>query len=266
MMQPVAGVAPPPAPMATQPAMDQQQWGMMAPPQPVWNQQPPPQQQQLAQYQAAQPASADEIRTLWIGDLAIWMEESYLHSCFAQTNEVVSVKVIRNKQSGQSEGYGFIEFVNRAAAERNLQAYNGTPMPNVADQTFRLNWATLSSGERRSDDSSDFTIFVGDLASDVTDYTLQETFRVQYPSVKGVKVVTDRVTGHSKGYGFVRFGDESEQVRAMTEMNGMFCSTRPMRIGPATNKKSMVSSKEQGAEWLSHSGPWNSFQLNCIAY
>ncbi|KAK3199646.1 hypothetical protein Dsin_023061 [Dipteronia sinensis] len=112
----------------------------------------------------------------------------------------------------------------------------GAQMPN-SEQTFRLNWATYGAGERRPDEGPDYTIFVGDLAADVTDYMLQETFRAVYPSVKGAKVVTDRATGRSKGYGFVRFGDESEQLRSMNEMNGMVCSTRPMRIGPAATKK-----------------------------
>lgn len=160
--------------------------------------------------------------------------------CFLFTEilclQVVSAKVIRNKQTAQSEGYGFIEFVNRAAAEKNLQTFNGTLMPN-AEQNFRLNWASFGVGEKRPDNIADFTIFVGDLAPDVTDYMLQETFRAHYSSVRSAKVVTDRVTGRAKGYGFVKFGDESEQLRAMTEMNGKFCSTRPMRIGPAANKK-----------------------------
>ena len=59
-------------------------------------------------------------------------------------------------------------------------------------------------------------IILGDLASDVTDSLLQETFRAIYLSVKGARVVTDRTTGGSKGYWFVRFGNESEQVRSMT--------------------------------------------------
>ncbi|KAF3455731.1 hypothetical protein FNV43_RR00373 [Rhamnella rubrinervis] len=148
-------------------------------------------------------------------------------------NYVFNVKVIRNKQNGQSDGYGFIEFANRSAAENIPQTYNGTPMPNGA-QNIRLNWA--SAGEKRSDDTPDYTIFVGDLASDVTDYMLQETFRARFSSVKGAKVVIDRLTGRTKGYGFVRFGDETEQLRAMTKMNGVICSTRPMTIGPAANK------------------------------
>ena len=150
--------------------------------------------------------------------------------------QVSSIKIIRNKQTGQSEGYGFVEFFSRATAEKILHSYNGTLMPNT-EQPFRINWATFSTGDRRTDAGSDLSIFVGDLASDVTDALLQETFASRFPSVKGAKVVTDSNTGRSKGYGFVRFGDENERSRAITEMNGTFCSSRPMRIGVATPKK-----------------------------
>lgn len=164
------------------------------------------------------------------------MDECYVNSCFAHTGEVFSVKVIRNKQTGQSERYGFIEFVSHAAAEKVLQSFNGTVMPNT-EQTFRLNWAGFSTGDRRVDTGSDLSVFVGDLAADVTDAVLHETFASRYPSVKGAKVVVDSNTGRSKGYGFVRFGDENERSRAITEMNGMYCSSRAMRVGVATPKK-----------------------------
>ncbi|KAL0376107.1 UNVERIFIED_CONTAM: Polyadenylate-binding protein RBP47 [Sesamum calycinum] len=181
-------------------------------------------------------SSGEDNKTIWIGDLQQWMDESYLHACFSQTGEVVSVKIIRNKQTGQSERYGFVEFNTHLAAENVLQSYNGTMMPN-ADQPFRLNWAAFSTGERRPEAGSDLSIFVGDLATDVTDALLHDTFASKYPSVKGAKVVVDSNTGRSKGYGFVRFGDENDKSRAMTEMNGVYCSSRPMRIGVATPKK-----------------------------
>lgn len=151
--------------------------------------------------------------------------------------QLVSVKVIRNKITGQPEGYGFIEFISHAAAERTLQTYNGTPMPGT-EINFRLNWASFGSGQK-VDPGTDHSIFVGDLAPDVTDYLLQETFRVHYSSVRGAKVVTDPSTGRSKGYGFVKFAEESERNRAMAEMNGLYCSTRPMRISAATPKKTV---------------------------
>ncbi|KAK6946141.1 RNA recognition motif domain [Dillenia turbinata] len=198
------------------------------------------QQQQQHQRQQSQSqisnGSSEENKTIWVGDLHYWMDESFLHNCFSPTGEVSTIKVIRNKQTGQSEGYGFVEFLSHTAAENVLQSYNGTLMPNT-DMPFRLNWATFSGNEKRTETGSDSSIFVGDLASDVTDTILMETFSSRYPSVKGAKVIIDQNTGRSKGYGFVRFGDENEKSRAMTEMNGIYCSSRPMRIGVATPKK-----------------------------
>ncbi|XP_021767656.1 polyadenylate-binding protein RBP47C-like [Chenopodium quinoa] len=182
--------------------------------------------------------SSGENKTIWVGDLHHWMDEIYLSSCFASAGEIASVKVIRNKQTGASEGYGFVEFFTHAIADKVLQSYTGHMMPN-AEQPFRLNWATFSMADKRTDNGSDLSIFVGDLAADVTDTMLHELFATKYPSVKAAKVVIDANTGRSKGYGFVRFGDDSERTQAMTDMNGVYCSTRPMRIGPATPRKSL---------------------------
>uniref|UniRef100_A0A7N0TPU7 RRM domain-containing protein n=1 Tax=Kalanchoe fedtschenkoi TaxID=63787 RepID=A0A7N0TPU7_KALFE len=204
--------------------------------------QPPPAPQQ--QPQLGSNGNNGENKTIWVGDLHQWMDENYLHSCFASTGEVSTIKVIRNKQTGLSEGYGFVEFHSHAAAEKVLQSYPGIVMPNT-DQPFRLNWASFSMGDKRSDNAPDLSIFVGDLAADVNDALLHETFANRYPSVKAAKVVFDANTGRSKGYGFVRFGDENERTQAMTEMNGTYCSSRPMRIGPATPKKS-AAYQQQG--------------------
>ncbi|KAL4384843.1 hypothetical protein GQ457_15G027400 [Hibiscus cannabinus] len=235
-------------------SQQQQPAGQPVPPPSGWAPQPVPPPTQMQQYSAGSAAAGSgEVRSLWIGDLQPWMDENYLIGIFSQTGEVVSAKVIRNKLTALPEGYGFIEFVSRAAAERVLQSYNGVPMPS-AEQNFRLNWASLGSGEKRQDEGPDYTIFVGDLAADVSDYMLQETFKAVYPSVKGAKVVNDRDTGRSKGYGFVRFGDEAEQIRAMTEMNGMYCSNRAMRIGPASNKKPVTGQQYQKATYQNAQG------------
>ncbi|XP_078432570.1 polyadenylate-binding protein RBP47-like [Wolffia australiana] len=196
-----------------------------------------------------QQGSSEENRTIWVGDLQFWMDEGYLQHCFGLTGEVVQLKVIRNKQTGQSEGYGFVEFYSHSAAEKVLQMFNGVMMPNT-DQFFRINWAAFSMGDKRVDTASDHSIFVGDLAADVTDTLLQETFSSKYSSVKGAKVVIDVNTGRSKGYGFVRFGDENEKSRALTEMNGVYCSSRAMRVGAATPRKSSGS-----ASTSSHGSP-----------
>ncbi|XP_022746463.1 polyadenylate-binding protein RBP47-like [Durio zibethinus] len=217
------------------------------------------QQQQRQKQQQQQPQSylpkqqqgsnTDEVKTIWVGDLVHWMDEAYLYGCFSHTGEVSSVKIICNKQTGQSEGYGFVEFNSRATAEKVLQSYNGSPMPNT-EQPFRLNWASFSVNERRPAAGSDLSIFIGNLAADVTDSILHETFSSRYQSVKGAKVVIDSNTGCSKGFGFARFGDENEMSRAISEMNGVYCSSRPMRIGVATPKKASGYQQQYSSQAL----------------
>ena len=84
---------------------------------------------------------------------------------------------------------------------------------------------------------ADHSIFVGDLAPEVTDLALQEAFRAFFPSVRSAKVITDPATGRSRGYGFVRFGDGGERDAALARMQGHPLCDRPIRVSPATAKK-----------------------------
>ncbi|KAJ0066654.1 hypothetical protein NL108_016759, partial [Boleophthalmus pectinirostris] len=67
-------------------------------------------------------------------------------------------------------------------------------------------------------DSDDFRIFCGDLGNEVNDDILARAFS-RYPSFLKAKVVRDKRTGKTKGYGFVSFKDPNDYVRAMREMN-----------------------------------------------
>jgi RNA recognition motif-containing protein len=96
----------------------------------------------------AQDAASEEEtrrRTLWIGDLAYWMDEQYLYYAFASVYKTVSrVKIIRDRATGLNEGYGFVEFATPEAADFALQAFQGVSMPGTV-HAFTLNWATPKS-------------------------------------------------------------------------------------------------------------------------
>lgn len=70
----------------------------------------------------------------------------------------------------------------------------------------------------------------------MNEYVLVSLFQSRFPSCKSAKIMTDPVSGMSRGYGFVRFSDEMDQQRALTEMQGVYCGNRPMRISTATPK------------------------------
>nr|XP_020667518.1 RNA-binding protein 42 [Pogona vitticeps] len=78
-------------------------------------------------------------------------------------------------------------------------------------------------------DPDDFRIFCGDLGNEVNDDILARAFS-RYPSFLKAKVIRDKRTGKTKGYGFVSFKDPNDYVRAMREMNGKYVGSRPIKL------------------------------------
>nr|XP_060508125.1 RNA-binding protein 42 isoform X5 [Panthera onca] len=78
-------------------------------------------------------------------------------------------------------------------------------------------------------DADDFRIFCGDLGNEVNDDILARAFS-RFPSFLKAKVIRDKRTGKTKGYGFVSFKDPSDYVRAMREMNGKYVGSRPIKL------------------------------------
>ncbi|KAJ5558086.1 MRNA binding post-transcriptional regulator (Csx1) [Penicillium sp. DV-2018c] len=180
---------------------------------------------------------ADGKTTLWMGELEPWIDENFIRNLWFQMGEQVNVKMIRDKFSGRSNaGYCFVDFASPAAAAKAL-SLNGTPMPNT-NRVFKLNWATGGglADRSRDDRGPEYSIFVGDLGPEVNEYVLVSLFQSRFPSCKSAKIMTDPISGMSRGYGFVRFSDENDQQRALTEMQGVYCGNRPMRISTATPK------------------------------
>ncbi|KAJ5128398.1 hypothetical protein N7526_006564 [Penicillium atrosanguineum] len=179
---------------------------------------------------------ADGKTTLWMGELEPWIDENFIRNLWFQMGEQVNVKMIRDKFSGSNAGYCFVDFSSPAAAAKAL-SLNGTPMPNT-NRVFKLNWATGGglADRSRDDRGPEYSIFVGDLGPEVNEYVLVSLFQSRFPSCKSAKIMTDPISGMSRGYGFVRFSDENDQQRALTEMQGVYCGNRPMRISTATPK------------------------------
>jgi len=182
------------------------------------------------QFGAASPSNSSDasIRTLWIGEIDSWMDENYIAGMFGRMGFMVQAKIIRDKSTGASAGYGFVEFPDGQIARTVLETLNGKPMPDRHGKLFRLNWSShsvLSSGASKND-LNELSLFVGDLAQEVNDFTLLKTFSDRYPSVRGARVIMDPLTGNSRRYGFVRFGDEDELNRAISEMQGQLCCNR----------------------------------------
>jgi len=89
---------------------------------------------------------------------------------------------------------------------------------------------------------NDFRIFCGDLGNEVSDAMLTSAFS-KYPSFAKAKVIRDKRTGKSKGYGFVSFLDPNDFIRAFKEMNGKYVGNRPIKLKKSKWKERMKKVK-----------------------
>ena len=80
-------------------------------------------------------------------------------------------------------------------------------------------------------------LYVGNLPFSATDQSLGATF-AQCGTVESSKVIMDRDTGRSKGFGFVEMSSDAEAAAAITKMNGQDNDGRAMTVNEA---KPMVS-------------------------
>ncbi|KFX92486.1 hypothetical protein O988_06253, partial [Pseudogymnoascus sp. VKM F-3808] len=199
----------------------------------------------MEQGQTGSTGAPDSKTTLWMGELEPWIDENFVRSVWFGMGEQVNVKMIRDKFSGNA-GYCFIDFTTPEAAAKAL-SLNGSMIPNTS-RPFKLNWASGGGlADRRDDRGPEFSIFVGDLGPEVNEYVLVSLFQSRFPSCKSAKIMTDPISGMSRGYGFVRFSDEGDQQRALTEMQGVYCGNRPMRISTATPKNKSGGGGPPGA-------------------
>jgi hypothetical protein len=75
-------------------------------------------------------------------------------------------------------------------------------------------------------------LYVGNLAYSVRDESLQSAFS-QFGTVTSAKVMMDRETGRSKGFGFVEMGSDAEAQAAINGMNGQPLEGRPVVVNEA---------------------------------
>lgn len=78
-------------------------------------------------------------------------------------------------------------------------------------------------------------IYVGNLPYDVTDDDLRQLF-AEFGGVASANVIKDRVTGNSKGFGFVEMNDDGEGQKAIDELNGTELKGRSLKINLARER------------------------------
>ena len=83
-------------------------------------------------------------------------------------------------------------------------------------------------------------LYVGNLPFSATEQTILSKF-AECGTVESVKLITDRDTGRSKGFGFIEMGTESEARAAIDALNNTDFDGRPLRVNEAKPQKKRSS-------------------------
>jgi len=76
-------------------------------------------------------------------------------------------------------------------------------------------------------------LYVGNLSFEVTDESLQQAFSGKGFQVASARVIRDRESGRSRGFGFVELGAEEDSGRAISELNGHDLEGRQLQVNEA---------------------------------
>merc|ERR1712194_843926 len=92
----------------------------------------------------------------------------------------------------------------------------------------------------------DFRLFCGDLGNEVTEDLLANAFR-HYPSFQRSRVVRNKRSGKTMGYGFVSFAAPEDMLAAMKEVHGKYVGNRPIRLMRSNWQKKNAGSSHNKA-------------------
>ena len=79
-------------------------------------------------------------------------------------------------------------------------------------------------------------IYVGNIAHSVSEETLRSLFE-QIGAVKSVKIITDKFTGMSRGFGFVQMENNEDAEKAIEELNGIEFEGRKLVVNQARERE-----------------------------
>lgn len=190
-----------------------------------------------------EPQSAEASR-LYVGNLPFSMTSKQLSEIFAEAGRVLSVEIVYDRVTDRSRGFSFVTMSSYEEAKEAIRLFDGA---QIGGRTAKVNFPEVPRGGERELMSpkirssyqgfvdSPHKIYAGNLSWDLTSQGLREAFEEQ-PGYLSAKVIYDRDSGRSRGFGFITFSSADEAESALNNMNGVEVGGRPLRLNSAEQR------------------------------
>jgi len=170
-------------------------------------------------------------KKLYVGNLADHTTTQDLTGLFAQVGPVVSVRLITDRDTGRSKGFGFVEMESEAAARAITQLHHTA-----------LHGRPLSVTEARPQGSTEgrpspSRLFVSNLPYETTAAELKDFFSSIGP-VSFLSLPVERESGKPRGFAFVEFAEPAQAQEAIRRFHSQLFNGRALAVREALAKES----------------------------
>ncbi|KAE8721537.1 31 kDa ribonucleoprotein [Hibiscus syriacus] len=172
---------------------------------------------------------------LFVGNLPFDVDSQSLAMLFEKAGTVEIAEVIYNRETEQSRGFGFVSMSSIKEAEKAVDLFN----------RYDLNGRLLTVNKSAPRGSrldrpprvfeTAFRLYVGNLPWDVDNARLEQVFS-EHGKVIEARVVYDRESGRSRGFGFVTMSSETELNDAIAALDGQSLDGRAIRVNVAEER------------------------------
>ncbi|KAJ8565222.1 hypothetical protein K7X08_007798 [Anisodus acutangulus] len=186
---------------------------------------------------------------MYVGNLPFSMTPSQLSEIFAEAGQVANVEIVYDRVTDRSRGFAFVTMGSVEEAKEAIRLFDGS---QVGGRTVKVNFPEVPRGGEREVMSakirstyqgfvdSPHKLYVANLSWNLTSQGLKDAFADQ-PGFLSAKVIYDRASGRSRGFGFITFSSAEAMNSALDTMNEVDLEGRPFRLNVA-GQRAPVSS------------------------
>ncbi|KAK6258560.1 RNA recognition motif domain - like 10 [Theobroma cacao] len=168
---------------------------------------------------------------IFIKNLDKTIDNKALHDTFSTFGNILSCKIATD-HSGQSKGYGFVQFDTEESAKNAIDKLNGMLLNDK--QVFVGPFLRKQERESAADKTKFNNVYVKNLSESTTDEDLKNVFG-EYGPITSAVIMRD-ADGKSKCFGFVNFENPDDAARAVDSLNGKKFDDKEWYVGKAQKK------------------------------